>query len=130
MLALRALRLLRLLKLGRYSKSLQRIVNVFVRKKGELFVTAYVSIIILFIISTLMFYAEHEAQPDKFRNILDGLWWGIATLTTVGYGDIYPVTVTGKLIAAVSAFLGIGVFALPTAILGAAFLEEIENESK
>lgn len=128
LLAVRALRLTRLLKLGRYSTPLQRIVNVFVRKKGELFVTAYISLIVLFVISILMYYAEHEAQPDKFGNIIDGLWWGIATLTTVGYGDIFPVTVMGKGIAAVSAFVGIGVFALPTAILGAAFLEEVGSE--
>ena len=128
LMTLRAFRLVRLLKLGRYSKSLQVITNVFIRKRGELLVTAYISTLILFIISILMYYAEHEAQPQVFVNVLDGLWWGIATLTTVGYGDIYPITTLGKIIAAVSAFIGIGVFALPTAILGSAFLEEIQNE--
>ena len=90
-------------------------------------VTTYASLIVLFVISTLMYYAEHDAQPEKFTTILDGIWWGIATLTTVGYGDIYPVTQAGKVIAAFSAFVGIGVFALPTAILGSAFLEEVEG---
>ena len=126
--AVRALRLIRLLKATRYSKSIQILLNVFRRKKGELLVTVYVSTLILFLISTLMYYAEHEAQPEVFHNILDALWWGTATLTTVGYGDIAPVTGMGRLIASIGAFLGIGVFALPTAILGAGFIEEFREQ--
>ena len=125
--AVRALRLIRLLKATRYSKSLQILLNVFRREKGELLVTVYISTLILFILSILMYYAEHEAQPEAFRTILDGLWWGTATLTTVGYGDIAPVTGAGRLIAFIGAFLGIGVFALPTAILGAGFMAEFKE---
>ena len=108
----------------------RKLTNVFVRKKGELFVTGYVGLILLFIISILIYYAEYEAQPEKFGNIFDGLWWGVSTLTTVGYGDVYPVTVAGKVVSAVSAFIGIGVFALPTAILGSAFLEEVQTSKR
>jgi len=125
---LRLLRLTRLIKMGRYSKSLQTIGNVITAKRSDLLVTTYISLILLMISATLMYFAESESQPDVFSNIPDAIWWSVATLTTVGYGDITPITSLGKLVAMATSFLGIGIFALPTAILGSAFLDEIKKE--
>jgi voltage-gated potassium channel len=77
-----------------------------------------------------MYHAEHAAQPEAFSSIPAAMWWAVATLTTVGYGDIYPITPIGKALGAVIAVLGIGMFALPTGVLGAAFMEEIERQKK
>ena len=125
---LRLLRLLRILKLGKYSKSLRRIKNVLKDTKPQLSVTVFVAWILLVLASTLMFYAENDAQPDKFSNIGDSLWWAVATLTTVGYGDVYPVTVTGKLLSAIIALIGIGFVALPTGILSSAFVDNVRKD--
>ena len=92
-------------------------------------VTALV-LMVLMLSSTLMYYAENDAQPDEFSSVPAAMWWSVATLTTVGYGDVYPVTELGRLMAAVVAVLGIGFVALPTGILGAAFVEEIQKESR
>lgn len=125
--AFRLLRLLRIGKFGRYSKSLQLIKNVFREKKEELVLTVALMTILLIVSSSLLFYCERTAQPDVFTSIPATMWWAVATLTTVGYGDIYPVTLLGKLCGSVVAILGIGMFALPTGILGAGFVEEIQK---
>jgi voltage-gated potassium channel len=75
-----------------------------------------------------MYFAENEAQPDKFPDIPSTMWWSVVTLTTVGYGDVYPVTSLGKLFAAIISITGIGMFALPTGILGANFVQEIQRQ--
>lgn len=127
---LRLIRLLRIFKLKRYSKAFQLVSTVFEKKQSELTITAFVTIILLLFSSTLMYSVEHEAQPDKFPDIVSTLWWAVATLTTVGYGDVYPITIWGKLVAGVVAILGIGLVALPTGILSASFVEEIANSRK
>jgi voltage-gated potassium channel len=83
--------------------------------------------VVLLVGSTLVYFAERGAQPDKFGSIPDAMWWGIATVTTVGYGDVYPVTPLGRTLGGMLAVLGIASFALPTAILGAAFLDELQR---
>jgi len=87
------------------------------------------SILILFTIiaACLLYYAENHAQPEVFTSIPAAMWWAVSTLTTVGYGDIYPITPVGKIIASVIAILGIAMFALPTAIIGAGFIQEAES---
>ena len=86
---------------------------------------------LLFVTSTLMYYAEHEAQPDKFGSIIESMWWAVATLTTVGYGDVTPITSLGRFLGAASAIIGIGLFAIPTGILAAGFAEPNDSmESK
>jgi voltage-gated potassium channel len=124
---IRLFRLFRVAKLGHYSKALSTFGRVAVAKRAELLTTFSILVVLLVLASSLMFYAENEAQPDRFSSILAAMWWGIATLTTIGYGDIYPITGAGKVLAAVVAVLGIGMFALPTGILGAALVEEIQN---
>jgi voltage-gated potassium channel len=78
----------------------------------------------------LMFFSEHDAQPDRFSSIPATLWWSVVTLTTVGYGDIYPVTTMGKVIAGIISVLGIGMVALPAGIISAGFVEEISESKK
>jgi voltage-gated potassium channel len=117
----------RVAKLARYSTSLQLVGKVVQAKKHELSVTLFVLFLMLVIASCLIYYAEHEAQPDVFSSIPAAMWWGVATLTTVGYGDAYPVTATGKLIASIMAVLGVGMFALPAGILGGGFMEAVQQ---
>lgn len=128
--AVRLFRLFRVAKLGRYSQALQTFGRVFVAKKEELVTTVILLSLLLILASALMYFAEHEAQPEVFSSIPHAMWWSIITLTTVGYGDVYPVTAAGKVLAAIIAVLGIGMFALPTGILGAAFVEEVQARKK
>ncbi|WP_238474586.1 ion transporter [Maribacter algarum] len=123
---LRLFRLFRILKLGRYSSSFNGIKNVLKETKPQLVITIFIASILLLLSSTLMFYAENEAQPEKFSSISDSLWWAVATLTTVGYGDVYPVTSLGKFLSAFIALIGIGFIALPTGILSSAFIDNLK----
>lgn len=127
---LRLLRILRVLKINRYTKSLHIIWSVLKEKKSELGVTGFITILILVFASFLMYTLEGDKQPDKFPNILATFWWAIATLTTVGYGDVYPITIWGKFISSLIALLGIGIVALPTGIIGAGFIEKINTDKK
>jgi voltage-gated potassium channel len=127
---LRIVRLLRVLKLARYSKVLNLIGKILKDKKDELIVTFFMTFILLLVASTLMYYIEHDAQPDAFPNIIVSLWWAIATLTTVGYGDVYPVTGWGRLLSGIIAILGIGFVALPTGIISSSFMKELSIKTK
>ncbi len=129
---LRVFRLLRIFKLRRYSNSLDTMIKVLAEKRFELVLSVlFVSVLLIFSAS-LMYSVEHEIQPERFPDIVSTLWWSIATLTTVGYGDVYPITGLGKLFGGFTALLGIGMLALPTAIISAAFVEamEIQKEQK
>ncbi len=125
---LRAVRLLaRIARLSRYSSGLRTSVGVINAKRAELITVIVFLSILLLMASSLMYFAENEAQPDKFANIPQAMWWSIITLTTVGYGDAVPITVTGRFLAGVIAILGIGLFALPAGILGSGFMEEMSK---
>jgi voltage-gated potassium channel len=125
---LRLLRIGRVLKMGRYSESIQTFERVFSRKKEELAMALFIIVILLVLSSSIMYIAESGAQPDKFGSIPEAMWWGIITLATVGYGDVYPVTVLGKIMGGIVALLGVAVYALPTGILAAGFAEELYNK--
>lgn len=126
----RLLRLIRVLKIGRYSEVVKLFGRVFKAKIAELMTAISLIFVLLIISSSLLYYVEREAQPDKFSSIPQAMWWGVVTLTTVGYGDIYPITTMGKIMASVISLLGIGLFALPTGILSAGFVEEIKKKVK
>jgi voltage-gated potassium channel len=126
---LRLLRLTRLAKLTRYSGALQLLGRVVAAKRYELSMTLFVGGLLLIAAGSLMYIVEHAAQPELFSSIPASMWWAIATLTTVGYGDLAPVTAFGRIVGSFIAVLGIGMFALPTGILGAAFVEEMRNRS-
>ncbi|MBO7598819.1 MAG: two pore domain potassium channel family protein, partial [Bacteroidales bacterium] len=124
------LRFLRLFKITRYNNSMELIKSVMSEKRSELGVTCFVIIVVMIIASFLMFYAENKAQPEHFPNVLSCIWWSIVTLTTVGYGDVFPITGIGRFIGGVIAFLGIGLVALPTGIISAGFLEKLNQNNK
>ena len=126
----RLFRVLLLLKLVRYSKSIRILMLIYHEKKQELATALFGMLALLVTASCIMYYLEHDAQPEVFVSIPHTMWWGIATLTTVGYGDIYPVTLLGKILGAMIAVLGIGTFALPAAILSASFAEHLLSEPK
>ena len=127
--AFRLVRLLRIFKLNRYSDALASIGDVFRRKSQQIVASIFFVSIILILASLLIYYAEHDAQPEQFKNAFSGLWWAVATLTTVGYGDIYPITPLGRFLGAIIAILGIGMVAVPTSILSAGFMEMLEKET-
>lgn len=125
---LRFFRLLRIFKLRRYSQALNTLWQVIVDKKEELVIT-FVTILGLLIVSaSLMYYIERTSQPQLFSSIPATMWWSVSTLTTVGYGDMVPVTSFGKLLSACIAMLGIAMFALPAALLSSGFTEQIKKQ--
>lgn len=121
----RLARLFRVAKLGRYSMAVQTLFAVLRHKAADLLSLLFVLVILLVCASTLMFHLEHDAQPNAFSSIPATMWWGIVTLTTIGYGDMAPVTAGGRMLGGVVAVLGIGMFALPAGLLGAAFVDEL-----
>lgn len=129
MRGLRMLRLLRLLKLTRYSNGLQTFGRVIRRCAPELLSTLFVMLVMLIFSSSLMFLLERDANP-QFGSIPDAMWWGIATFTTVGYGDVTPITPMGRLLGGCVAILGIAMFAIPAGVLGAAFSSELSKRTK
>jgi len=125
---LRVFRIFRLLKMARYSNAFSMITKVLKDKKEELLVTLMFIIIFLIILSTLMYYAERDAQPEAFASIPRAIWWGVVTMTTVGYGDVYPITLTGKILGGIVTLLGIGLIALPSGILASGYTEQIQKK--
>jgi voltage-gated potassium channel len=126
----RLARLFRVAKLGRYVDSLHLFGRIWRAKREELLVSLVLWAFLLIASASLMYYAEHDAQPEAFPNIPATMWWAVMTLTTVGYGDVYPISTAGRLIGAFVAVLGIGLFALPTAILGSGFIEAIQERKR
>ena len=120
---LRVFRLFRLLKLTRYVQSTNLVLDVFRRKSGELAITALFMSIWLVFVSSVMYYLERDAQPETFSSIPAAIYWGVITLTTVGYGDVVPVTPLGRALGATIALLGIALFALPAGIIASGFSE-------
>lgn len=127
---LRVIRLFRLFKVHRYTGALSVVADVLKKKAAQLISSLFVILLLLVITSVLMYNIEHPAQPDVFKNAFSGLWWSVATFTTVGYGDIYPITTMGKIFSSLIAFLGIGLVAVPTGIISAGFVERISEERK
>lgn len=122
--ALRVARLLQILKIRAFSKGLFRIKRALNECKSELSVSVLISISLIFVGAVLIYFAESRSQPETFGSIPRALWWSMATLTTVGYGDTYPITLFGKVIASAMAMVGIGAVALPAGIIANAFMSE------
>jgi len=127
---IRLFRLFRLFKMARYLDSMRTLGAVLKLKKEELTVTFFALMILLIFSSSLAYHVEHEAQPEQFSSIPAAMWWGVVTLATVGYGDVYPITPLGKLIGALIIITGIGMFALPAGILASGFVEEVQTKEK
>ena len=120
---LRVVRLIALAKFGRYSSALHRLLRAFARRRYELLMSLVIACLVFLIAATGMYAIEGNVQPEAFGSIPRALWWALTTLTTVGYGDVYPVTPLGRMFAGLMAVAGIGLIAMPTGILAAAFTE-------
>jgi voltage-gated potassium channel len=118
---LRIFRLLRVFKLARYIESLQLMGKIFRQVAPALTRFSMIVFITILLSATGIYYAEHDAQPKVFSSVSSCLWWSVVTLTTVGYGDAYPITATGKVFASIVMLLGIGIVAVPIALLSSAF---------
>lgn len=127
--ALRLCRLLRIAKLTRYTNALTNIKNAFAKKKDELAITGIFFVGGLILFSILIYYAEHNSGQSDFSSIPSSFWWAVVTFTSVGYGDICPVTTIGKIIASIAAVVGICLHGLFIGIVGAAFMEAIKNKN-
>jgi voltage-gated potassium channel len=126
----RLFRLLRLLKIARYLKALSIMQAVLRERKEQIMVSVMFILFLLVIVSTMMYYVENDAQPELFSSIPATMWWGIETLTTVGYGDMVPISPYGKVLGGMIAILGIGLFALPAGIFSSGLTEHLHNSGK
>ena len=124
---LRALRLLRILKLNHYNSALDDLFGAIIEEKKSFLTTLYIFSVAFVLSSSLIYYAEHKVQPEDFRSIPDAMYWSIITLTTVGYGDVSPITVFGKSIAAIAAIFGVVVVALLTGIVANSFNAQMDR---
>jgi voltage-gated potassium channel len=124
---LRVFRLFRIFKLFHYKNSFLLISKVLKNEKEKLFATIFIMTILILFASSFMYFFENKAQPDVFPNIPATLWWAVATLTTVGYGDTYPITILGKLLGGIISILGIGLFAMPSGIIAMGLIQEIKS---
>jgi len=120
---LRLFRVLRVLKAGRYTQALATIGRVLRNKANQLLSSLLVVMLLMLVSAVFMFHIENGAQPEAFDNAFSALWWAVATLTTIGYGDIYPVTVLGRILSSVIALLGVALVAVPSGIISAGFVE-------
>ena len=125
---LRLARLVVLAKLGRYSTALVAIMGAVRSRRYELAMSLAIACMLLLISSTLLYMVEGSGQPDAFGSIPRAMWWSVATLTTVGYGDAVPLTVVGKVLAGLTAITGIGLIAMPTGILASAFSDALQQQ--
>ncbi len=124
----RLFRIFRVAKLGRYSTAWKLVGGVLRKQRAELAVCSMIIVLLIVLSASFMYFIENEAQPDKFSDIPSSMWWAVSTLTTVGYGDIYPITPWGKVFGSLIQISGIAFFALPTAILGAGLIEEFRGQ--
>ena len=125
---LRVMRLLRILKLTRYSRAMKTVIEVCQEESPSLSAAFFVLALITVFSASLLYLVEHEAQPDKFSSIPQAMYWAIVTLTSIGYGDIYPVTPLGQALTMVMACVGLGMIALPTGILATGFTEKLRQQ--
>jgi len=127
---LRVFRLLRIFKLFRHFEALDTLTNVIKSEKNKLIMAFSILLILLVFASSSMYYIENHYQPNEFTNIVSTFWWAVATLTTIGYGDVYPVTAIGKFLAGLISILGIGIIALPSGIISAGLIKEATKKGK
>lgn len=126
---LRVARIFHLFRLNAKYDSFNVITTVLFEKRNQIISSVFIVLILMLASSLCMYSVEHEAQPEVFRNAFSGIWWSMSTLLTVGYGDIYPVTTLGRVMAICIAYLGVGAVAIPTGIISAGFVEQYQRKS-
>ncbi|MBD5490385.1 MAG: ion transporter [Lachnospiraceae bacterium] len=130
---LRVVRIFHLFRINAYYDSFNVITSVLYEKRNQIISSVFIILVLMMASSLCMYSAEHDVQPEVFNNAFSGMWWSISTILTVGYGDIYPVTVLGRIMAIFISFLGVGAVAIPTGIISAGFVEQytqLQNQSK
>ena len=130
---LRVVRIFHLFRINAYYDSFNVITSVLYEKRNQIISSVFIILVLMMASSLCMYSVEHEVQPDVFNNAFSGMWWSISTILTVGYGDIYPVTVLGRIMAIFISFLGVGAVAIPTGIISAGFVEQytqLQNQNK
>ena len=125
--AIRLFRILRLFKFLRYGNTMDKIKKSFNSIKRELFLFSLATLMLLYFSSIGIYYFENEAQPEIFASIFDAMWWSVATLTTVGYGDVYPITSGGKVFASIIVFIGLGLVAIPTGLIASSLTRAFQE---
>lgn len=128
--AIRFIRIFRILKLARYNKALQRFHRAFIIAWEELVLFLMTTLILLYIFAVGIYFFENQAQPESFSSIFHSLWWAVATLTTVGYGDVFPITVGGKIFTFIILMLGLGVVSVPSGMIASTLSEARDQEDK
>lgn len=126
--ALRLLRLFRIFKLARYGQAVQRFRRALLIAREELILFFCLTLILIYLSAVGIYYFEKTAQPEIFSSVPQSLWWAVATLTTVGYGDVYPITAGGKLFTFIILMLGLGVIAAPAGIIASALAKARESD--
>ena len=124
----RLFRLFRIFKLLKYNSAIDRVSDAFSSIKKELVVFGVATLFLLYVAAVGIYYCENPVQPEKFKSVFHSLWWSVTTLTTVGYGDMYPITVGGKLFTSLIVFIGMGMVAIPTGLLASAFSKTFQKE--
>ena len=124
----RLFRISRIIKLGRFSKSFDLLAKGIDNVKNELYLTFFIAFVMLFFSAAGMYYLENPTQPENFSSIIESFWWAVASLTGVGFEDIYPLTAGGKIFGTIISLVGVGVVAVPTGIISASFIQLIEEE--
>ena len=123
---LRMFRLFRLFKLVRYNKAMRHFANAMKMAKEQIILFMIITIMLIYFTAVGIYYFENEAQPEHFSSIFSSLWWSIVTLTTVGYGDVYPITVGGRIFTFFMLLIGLGVVAIPTGIISSSLTKAVE----
>lgn len=126
---LRMFRLFRLLKLVRYNKAMRHFTKAMILAKEQIILFMGVTLVLIYFAAIGIYYFENEAQPEHFSSIFDSLWWSIVTLTTVGYGDVYPITVGGRVFTFIILLIGLGIVAIPTGIISSSLTKVVEPRS-
>lgn len=124
----RVARIFRLFRINQYSDAMNVVTDVLAKRRNQLLSSVFILLVLMTGASILMYNVEHAVQPDVFVNAFSGFWWAASTLTTVGYGDIYPLTLAGKVLGVIITFLGVGIVAIPTGIISAGFVEQLNEE--
>ena len=126
---LRVARIFHLFRLNARYDSFNVITTVLYEKRNQIISSVFIVLILMLASSLCMYSVEHDSQPEVFRNAVSGIWWSMSTLLTVGYGDIYPITTLGRIMAICIAYLGVGAVAIPTGIISAGFVEQYQRKS-
>ena len=128
----RMFRLFRLMKLLRFGRAMRRFSRAFVIAKEEIVLFGVVTVMLMYLSAVGIYYFEHQAQPEAFKSVIHSLWWSVTTLTTVGYGDVYPITAGGKIFTFIMLMIGLGIVAIPAGLLASALskarMEEQEEK--